>query len=81
MGKALDSWLVYYDDVHSPVTESLIGRLCVVGLADDRILIKRIERSRNGKKGFRLVSNNPEEPTIEDAQIEWAALVTALQPK
>jgi hypothetical protein len=79
MGKALNSWLVFYDDVRSPVSDDQINELCVVGLADDRILIKRIERKSNGRAGFRLVSNNPEEPVIEDPVIEWAALVTSMQ--
>lgn len=79
MGKALESWLVFYHDVRTPVSPEQINQLCVVGLADDRILIKRIERRKNGKRGFDLISNNPEEPTIEDAQIEWSALVTDLR--
>lgn len=79
MGAALNSWLVFYDDVHSPVAPHMIGQLCVVGLADDRILIKKIERARAGS--FRLVSNNPEEPPIENAEIEWAALVSSMRPR
>lgn len=79
MGPHLVSWLVYYDDIHSPVAESLIGKLCVVGLADDRILIKKIQRGRNGT--YRLLSNHPDEPVIEDAEIEWAAPVTSMAPR
>lgn len=79
MGKALESWLVFYDDVRAPVSPEQVNQLCVVGLSDDRILIKRIERNRNGKAGYRLISNNPDEPPIEGANIEWAALVTSLR--
>jgi len=78
-GPMMNSWIVFYDDVRSPVTEDLIGQPCVVGLADDRILIKVIRRTRNGS--YRLVSNNPSEPDIEDAQIEWAAKVTSMKPR
>lgn len=77
LGPALESWLVYYQDVRSPITPDLHNQLCVVGLADDRLLVKRIER-RGGK--FVLVSNNGE-PDIENADIEWAAKVTALLPR
>lgn len=77
-GPLMDSWLVYYDDVHSPVTDSLIGRICVVGLADDRILIKKIVR--DGKGGFNLLSNS-NEPPILDVDIEWAARVTDMKPR
>lgn len=78
MGDQFPGWLVYYTDVHSPVSEALHGRLCVVGLADDRILIKRIKPQKNGL--YSLLSNG-NEPPIQDVSIEWAALVTALMPR
>lgn len=78
MGSAVAGWLVFYDDVHSPVSEALHGRLCVVGLSDDRILIKRVQRQKNGL--YTLLSNS-DEPPIQDARIEWAALVTSLEPR
>lgn len=78
-GPAMNSWLVFYDDVRSPVTEDLIGLPCVVGLADDRILIKVIRRNGNGT--YKLVSNNPSEPDIDHAEIEWAAKVTSMRPR
>ncbi len=78
LGPLMANWLVFYDDVRSPVTTDLIGRLCVVGLSDDRILVKKIER--NGRGGFQLLSNSGDEP-IDDVKIEWAAKVTALQPR
>lgn len=77
-GPLMDSWLVYYDDVRSPVTEDLIGKICVVGLADDRILIKKIVR--DGAGGYNLLSNS-NEPPILDADIEWAAKVTDMRPR
>lgn len=77
LGPALESWLVYYDDVRSPITEDLYNQLCVVGLADDRLLVKRLER-RGGR--LILVSNNGE-PDIENAEIEWAAKVTSMKPR
>lgn len=77
LGAAFESWLVYYDDVRSPITADLHNHLCVVGLADDRLLVKRLER-RRGK--FVLISNNGE-PDIEDAEIEWAAKVTSMRPR
>lgn len=77
-GPLMDSWLVFYDDVRSPVTEDLIGKACVIGLADDRIVLKEIQR--NGRGGYRLLSNSGEAP-IEDAVIEWAAPVTGMRPR
>lgn len=77
-GPLMDSWLVFYDDIRSPVTEDLFNRICVVGLADDRILIKQIKRERDGS--FTLMSNSSE-PPIHNAQIEWAAKVTDMRPR
>jgi hypothetical protein len=77
-GPLLDTWLVFYDDVRSPVTPDLIGEICVVGLEDDRILIKKIQR--NGRGGYRLISN-ASEPPIENALIEWAAKVKDMRPR
>lgn len=74
LGDFFNGWVITYDDVRSPVTEDLIGELCVVGLSDDRVLVKKIVR--NGKRGlFNLVSNVDREPVIEGVRIEWAAKV------
>lgn len=77
-GPLLDTWLVFYDNVRSPITPDLYGEICVVGLADDRILIKKIRRNANGT--ITLLSNAQEDP-IEDAKIEWAAKVTDMRPR
>jgi transcriptional regulator with XRE-family HTH domain len=77
LGKPFDRWLVYYDDVRSPITDDLVGQLCVVGLADERVLIKVVRRGKDGL--FSLVSNNSEEPTIENVALEWAALVNDIR--
>jgi hypothetical protein len=77
-GPLVDSWLVFYDDVRSPVTEDLIGKTCVIGLADDRIVLKEIQR--NGRGGYRLLSNSGE-GVIENAQIEWAAKVNNMRQR
>jgi hypothetical protein len=77
LGPVLESWLVFYDDVRSPITPDMLGCLCVVGLADDRILVKRLER-KNGS--VVLVSNNGD-PDITDVAIEWAAKVTSMRPR
>lgn len=78
LGPLFDQWLVYYDDVRSPVTPDLIGRMCVVGLTDDRVLVKRIRRART-PGFFHLESNN--EATINDVEIMWAAKVKSMEPR
>jgi hypothetical protein len=77
LGELFDRWLVFYDDVRRPVTEDLIGKLCVVGLADGRVLIKKIGKESSGF--YALLSEK--EPPIENAVIEWAARVKAMAPR
>jgi hypothetical protein len=80
LGDAFKSWLVFYRDIRSPITEDLLnGPLCVVGLADDRILVKIIKRERDGS--HTLVSNANIEPPIPNAAIEWASKVTDMRPR
>lgn len=78
LGSFFDRWLVYYDDVRRPVTSDLINKLCVVGLDDGRILIKKIQRSK-ARGLFHLLSQT-EEP-IFDVTIDWAARVKSMVPR
>jgi phage repressor protein C with HTH and peptisase S24 domain len=72
LGSFFNRWLVYYDDVRRAVTSDLIGELCVVGLADGRVLVKQIQRGR-AEGLFNLMSVN--EKPITDVAIEWSAKV------
>lgn len=78
LGPVLDNWLVFYDDVRSPVTPDMFNKLCVVGLADGRVLVKRLRPAANGL--FHLDSNS-NEPTLTDQTVEWAAVVTNMRPR
>lgn len=78
LGALFQHWLVYYDEVRSPVTHDMIGRLCVVGLADDRILVKQINRSKTAGL-YHLISNT--EPPIFDVEVIWAAKVKQMVPR
>lgn len=81
LGEFFNRWYVLYDDVRSPITDNMVGPsgpLCVVGLSDDRVLVKKIERgSRRGL--YNLVSNAKDEPVVENVSIEWAAKVKSLR--
>ena len=77
-GPMMDGWVVFYDDVRSPVTDDLLGYPCIVGLADDRILLKTPKRDANGL--IDLYSNS-DEPPIVGAEIEWAAKVIGFRPR
>lgn len=78
LGALFDRWLVFYDDVRSPVTVDLIGSVCVVGLPDDRVLVKKIKAANT--EGFFHLLSNTEDP-IFDVEIAWAAKVKHMVPK
>lgn len=78
LGRHFQHWLVYYNEVRSPVTHDLINQLCVVGLPDDRVLVKWIRRARTPGL-YHLDSNN--EPTMTDVEIVWAARVIHMSPR
>lgn len=77
-GVAEDGWLVYYDDRREPLTDDLLGELCVVGLEDGRTLIKTPHRG-SAPGLFNLESTNA--PTLRDVGVRWAASVTAIVPR
>jgi hypothetical protein len=78
LGELFDHWIVYYDDVRAPVTHDLLGRLCVVGLPDDRVLIKKIVRSKT--EGLYHLLSNMEGPIL-DQEVWWAARVKSMVPR
>ncbi len=77
LGPIFDTWLVYWDDVRSPVTSDLIGELCVIGLPDGRIVVKKLRQASNGL--FHLISNL--EGPMLDQEILWAAKVKRMTPR
>lgn len=78
LGTFFDRWLVFYDDVRRPLTPDLIGKLCVLGLEDGRVLIKKPQRSRS--KGLYHLLSQTEDPIL-DVAVEWAAKVKTLVPR
>ncbi|HWE44821.1 MAG TPA: peptidase S24 [Caulobacteraceae bacterium] len=78
LGAFFRGWLVFYDDVRSPVTPDLHQKLCIVGLKDGRILIKKLQPSRTDGL-FHLLSHT-EEPLMDQA-VSWAAAVTSMRPQ
>lgn len=77
LGPAFDRWLVFFDEVRSPVTPDMFGELCVVGLPNEKVLVK-ILRPAGTEGHFHLISNGVE-PTLFDQEVTWAALVTNMK--
>lgn len=79
LGPLFDRWVVFYDNVQRPVTSDQINKLCVVGLSDGRILIKKLQKSK-GRNGFFHLLSNTEAPIL-DVEVEWAARVINMVPR
>lgn len=77
-GVAEDGWFIFYDDRADGFDEDLLGELCVVGLHDERTLIRFVQRGRIAGH-YDLESHNAS--TIRDAQIAWSAPVTCIVPR
>lgn len=71
-----DGDVLIYDERRTDI-ESFVGkRDCVVQLADNRIMVKRI--TRGSETGFyTLISSN--HPPIEDVALQWCARIRAVQ--
>jgi hypothetical protein len=78
LGALFESWLVFYDDVRDPPDDHLVGRMCVCGVADGRVLIKALKRSPIAGL-WTLLSNI--EPPIYDVALLWAARVREMRPR
>ena len=79
LGPFFNGWIVFFDDVRSPVTDDIIGQLCVVGLRDGRVLIKRLIRSRGASDLFHLYGQFGD--PILDVPLAWAAKVKSVMPR
>ena len=61
-----------------PDVGSFIGRRCIVGLADDRIMLKTLAPG-SAPNLFTLISHNA--PPIADVVVEWCARILWVRPK
>lgn len=75
LGTFFTNWLVFYDEVRDPVTDDLVGKLCVCGLPDGRVLIKKLARGK--VPGVYTLLSQFEGP-IFDQEVSWAACVKNL---
>lgn len=76
-GVADDGWLVFYDERREGVTDDMIGRLCVVWLADGQVLIEPV--FNGGAPGLYDLTSTAYE-TIRDAHVTHSARVEWIKP-
>lgn len=71
----VENWIAYYDQRREPPTDDMIGELCVVGLADGQVFVKRLQRAREpGLFDLWPAYGQP----MQNQKVEWAAVVMAL---
>lgn len=73
LGDWFDRWFVYIDDERKPPAPELVGQPCVVWLADGRVLVKRLQRGKNGL--FDLFSNRDGVAPIRNVAVEYASKI------
>lgn len=77
LGALLDGWYALYDDRRDPPDHSLAGKLCIVGLPDKSVYVKKLARGSAPRK-WHLISNS--QPPIFDVEVEWAAEIRGFAP-
>lgn len=74
---AEDGWKLIYTGDQELLEDDVLNKLCVVALADGRVLVKRLMRGSKPQR-YHLLSTNA--PMIEDVEVVWAAKVRAIIP-
>jgi phage repressor protein C with HTH and peptisase S24 domain len=77
-GMLEDGWSVYYDNRRDPPDETLHAKLCIVGLRDGRVLIKKLYP---GRKAGHYDLHSVNAPALLDQPVEWAARITWIAPQ
>ncbi|TXL80359.1 helix-turn-helix domain-containing protein [Vineibacter terrae] len=72
-----DGWIIFYSRDPEPDLAAIVGKLCVVKIADGPVMLKQVKRGYSPGK-FNLLSSNA--PMIEDVALEWAAPTLAMLP-
>jgi len=71
MAPVTDGWLVFYSRPHDFAPADIVGRVCVVKVANDGpYLLKRVRPGYEPGR-YNLISTNAE--PIENVELEWAA--------
>lgn len=73
-----ENWLVYYSDSETPPTDAIVGELCVVKLADGRILIRDLLRGSQPGTWTLTALNSPH---LVDQDVVWAQTVLDIRPR
>ena len=75
-----DGDVLYFTRERDGVPTNCLNKTCIVKLADDGVLVKKV--TRGSKPGhFHLISKNPAVPPMVDIPILWASRVIFVKPE
>jgi transcriptional regulator with XRE-family HTH domain len=77
MGDFFEGWIAFYHKERLPVTRKLAGHLCVVGLEDGRIVVKKLQPGTRGRFHLHSLTDPPE----LDRKVVWACKIEGLRPR
>lgn len=69
-----DGWLIFYRKEQDGVPEDCLNQVCVVALADGRLMVKELRRG-SSRGLYDLHAWNATSEPLEDQKVDWAAKV------
>jgi DNA-binding transcriptional regulator YiaG len=78
LGVEFDGWLAFFNSISIDVHADLIGKPCIVWLADGRVLFRRVE---HGERSGRFTLLSSFSPPIYDAEIKQVARILHMHPQ
>lgn len=76
MGAFFEGWIAFYHREKHPPSNRFDGCLCVVGLEDGRVVVKKLVAASDGR--FNLLS--PIEPDELDQKVVWVSRIEGFRP-
>ncbi|MGC2781584.1 MAG: hypothetical protein WA418_38700 [Bradyrhizobium sp.] len=75
-----EGMLAFFDDERKPLASDIKG-LTILGLADRRILIRKVSPCATAATGFTIEPYGDGQGQVDPAKVEWAAPVIAILPR
>lgn len=73
-----DGWVLFYSRAQEATASHVVGKLCIVKVANDGpTLVKHVRRAPQAGH-FNLISSNA--PPLEDVELDWASPVRGMLP-
>jgi hypothetical protein len=77
LGSVFNRWLMFADEIRERVTPDLLGRLCIVGLANGDMVLRRLQPGRTEGR-YDLIAEVG--ATFRDVSVIWVAKIRSMLP-